>query len=129
MKIIGVGAAVQKLTQLEAAGQKNLARAVTRAAMLTVTDVRANASGRPGPRAPTGNFRRSITHMPARNEGTSVKAYVGSNAVQARRLELGFYGPDSLGRHYNQPPYPWLRPAIPKAAAHLRNEVARGIQP
>jgi hypothetical protein len=31
--------------------------------------------------------------------------------VYSRRLELGFSGTDSAGRHYNQPPYPYLRPA------------------
>jgi hypothetical protein len=28
-----------------------------------------------------------------------------------RRLELGFVGRDSIGRRYNQPPYPYMRPA------------------
>ncbi|MGV9878670.1 hypothetical protein [Streptomyces sp. NPDC003006] len=29
-----------------------------------------------------------------------------------RRLEFGFVGVDSLGRHYNQRPFPHLRPAV-----------------
>lgn len=69
------------------------------------------ASGRPGPNVITGTLRRSIglqvTH--SRDEAT---ASVGTNAAQARRLEFGFYGMDSLGRRYNQPPYPFLGPAL-----------------
>lgn len=29
----------------------------------------------------------------------------------AKRIEFGFTGTDSLGRYYNQPPHPYLRPA------------------
>ena len=39
---------------------------------------------------------------------------VGSNVEYARRIELGFVDVDSLGRKYNQPPYPFLRPALEK---------------
>ncbi len=31
--------------------------------------------------------------------------------VYAPRVEFGFTGTDSKGRHYNQPPYPFLFPA------------------
>lgn len=42
----------------------------------------------------------------------SVEVKVGTNVEYARRLELGFYGADKLGRVYNQPPRPYLRPAL-----------------
>lgn len=71
------------------------------------TRVMANASGRPGPRAVTGNYRRSI----GLDIGPSM-ATVFSNAPQARRLELGFAGQDSLGRHYADPPRPHYGPAL-----------------
>lgn len=71
----------------------------------------ANASGRPGPRVITGNLRRSITLRTGVSGGTAW-ALVGTNAPQARRLELGFHGTDSRGRTYSQPPYPFLRPAL-----------------
>jgi hypothetical protein len=35
----------------------------------------------------------------------------GFDPAYARRLELGFIGTDSLGRHYHQPPFPYMRPA------------------
>jgi hypothetical protein len=81
------------------------------------TEVRRNASkprsGPPGPRLQTGNYVRSISRRTTKSPTGSV-AEVGSNAPQARRLELGFTGVDSLGRHYHQPPYPHFAPALAK---------------
>lgn len=60
-------------------------------------------------RAPveTGTLRRSITTVTT-GDGVAV----GSNLVYARRIELGFSGTDSLGRAFDQPPQPYLRPAF-----------------
>ena len=80
---------------------------------LLETSVKAHASGRPGPRTPTGDYRRSIVGEVERRSGFTVGT-VGTNRPQGRRLELGFVGIDALGRHYNQPPYPHFRPALSK---------------
>lgn len=83
---------------------------VTRFGALLRTKISANASGRPGPRSITGTYRRRWTmrtmHLP-----TGPASEVGTNADQAKRLEYGFVGVDSLGRHYDQPPYPHVGPA------------------
>jgi hypothetical protein len=79
--------------------------------MLLETRVKANASGRPGPEAPTGDYRRSIGRQMSSAGGTVVGS-VGTNRWQARRLEFGFTGTDSLGRYYDQPPYPHFGPAV-----------------
>lgn len=79
------------------------------------TRVMAKASGRPGPNTVTGDYRRSWQLKVSGGE-RSTTAEVGTNAVQARRLENGFYGADSLGRHYSQPPYPHARPAFDEIA-------------
>lgn len=81
---------------------------------LLLTKVRANASGRPGPRAITGDYRRSWAlelrgGTGARGVATAV---VGTNRPQARRLEYGFVGQDALGRHVRQPPYAHADPAL-----------------
>lgn len=78
---------------------------------LLETKIKGHASGRPGPNAPTGDYRRSWTTEFGRHNGDKA-AIVGTNAPQGRRLENGFVGTDSLGRHYNQPPYPHVRPAM-----------------
>lgn len=88
------------------------------------TRVRAAASGRPGPRAVTGDYRRSITLEMASGPieyggGRGSVAIVGTNRPQARRLELGFTGVDSLGRHYAQPPYPHFEPPLWRVAEDL----------
>lgn len=81
---------------------------------LLTTSVKAHASGRPGPRTPTGDYRRSITGDVERKAGGTTVGVVGTTRPQGRRLELGFVGVDSLGRHYHQPPYPHFRPALSK---------------
>lgn len=74
---------------------------------------RAYASGRPGPNVITGAYRSSIR---VRYEGNpaagTVMAVVGSDAPQAARLEFGFRGVDSLGRKYDQPPFPHFSRAL-----------------
>lgn len=77
---------------------------------LLTTRVQAKASGRPGPNAPTGDYRRSIS-LEMSQFGTFMYASVGTNKPQGRRLEFGFEGRDSLGRIYHQPPYPHFGPA------------------
>lgn len=75
------------------------------------TRVKANASGRPGPRAQTGDYRRSISRQTTRGPGR-ITVEVGTNSPQGRRLEFGFWGmTDSLGRLFHQPAYPHFGPA------------------
>jgi hypothetical protein len=104
--------------EMAAAGMAAGAKAVgvTRTyGMLLQANVRRRASlprtGPPGPRIQTGNYVRSIGLQVGLSAGGPVAA-VGSNAPQARRLELGFVGTDSLGRRYAQPPYPHYSPAL-----------------
>ncbi|MEW1719728.1 hypothetical protein [Streptomyces sp. NPDC093109] len=85
--------------------------AVRHYAMLLETRIKAHASGRPGPNAPTGEYRRSWTHS-VQISGATVTGLVTTDKPQARRLEYGFVGTDSLGRRYNQRPYPHVAPAL-----------------
>ena len=61
------------------------------------------------PASVTGTLKARITH---RIDKTTMIGQVGTNLEYARRLELGFVGTDSLGRHYAQAPRPYLRPAL-----------------
>lgn len=99
------------LFALAAAGiQSDMARVVYRTGAALRTQVRANASGRPGPRTPTGDYRRSIAQVNGL-EGEVPVALIYTNAPQGPRLEYGFNGVDVLGRRFHQPPYPHWRPA------------------
>ena len=74
-----------------------------------------------GPGVVTGAHRNSIAvkrELPSGVHGWQVLA--GPGRPYSRRLELGFDGPDSLGRVYHQPPYPYAGPALAwtEARAH-----------
>lgn len=109
-----------------ARSQARLGLAVHRAGSRTRTQVRANASGRPGPNVQTGDYRRSISHTPTR-EGDEPVSYVHTNSPQARRLEFGFNGTDALGRQHRQPPRPHFGPAAEKAEGFLAQEIEKVI--
>lgn len=77
----------------------------------------------PGPNVATGDYRRSWALKSSPGE-----AFVFTNAPQAARLEFGFTGPDSLGRVYNQPPYPHVRPAIEQMRPRLDAAMRRIVE-
>ncbi|MDJ0383212.1 HK97 gp10 family phage protein [Streptomyces sp. G-G2] len=80
-------------------------------AALLVASIRQRASGHPGPRVITGKYRASW-QSDVTAAGPVFIAEIGSDAPQARRLEYGFVGTDSLGRRYAQPPFPHVGPAV-----------------
>lgn len=100
---------------------------------LLLSNVRGRQSGRPGPRAQTGDFRRATT-LTIRAAGTAVSATVGNNSPQAARLEFGFnggvapqHGVDVLGRSFSQPPYPSFGPGFDQIAPAYTREMRRGV--
>jgi hypothetical protein len=95
--------------------------------MLLNTRIKAKASGRPGPNAPTGDYRRSWTHRFYQQAGTAYSVN-GTNEPQGRRLEFGFTGTDSLGRVYDQPPYPHVGPAFNEIEPQLVQAVTTRVR-
>ena len=77
------------------------------------------ASGRPGPNVVTGQY---VSNMYVR-VANRFEIAVGNKSPQAYRLEYGFVGTDSIGRMYNQPPYPHFRPAKAKIEPQFRKAV------
>jgi hypothetical protein len=71
-----------------------------------------NASHRPGPNAPTGDYRGSWRPELVHAGPGEVSWSAGTDRAQANRLEYGFVGTDSLGRTYDQPPYEHHGPAV-----------------
>lgn len=102
-----LAAGIARLSDTVPAELENL---TTNLAMMGVARVKLNASGRPGPRRVTGDYTRTINVQFSRS-ASGIEASIGTNAVQALRLEYGFRGTDSLGRRYNQPPYRHFAPA------------------
>jgi hypothetical protein len=101
-------------------------RGVAHTGALGNARIRGNASGRPGPNVITGNYRNSwqtSTHPLA----YGARCTLGTTRPQGRRLEFGFFGPDSLGRIYNQPPFPHVGPAIPYIAGILQAQMRLAV--
>lgn len=103
---------------------RKAAQVVREYTLLLETQVKGNASGRPGPRARTGDYRRTINSA-FQTERGQYTGTVGSNAPQARRLEYGFVGQDRAGRTYNQPPFPHYGPALAQIGPRFRAALAR----
>lgn len=114
------------MTRMAVGVPKAAADGRKKAANDTLGKVKANASGRPGPRRVTGDYTRSMNVAHSGDESV-----VSTNAAQALRLEHGFHGADSRGRHYNQGPLPHWRPAFewgqPRFIAYVSDGVAQVI--
>lgn len=95
--------------------------------ILLQSRVKAHASGRPGPNAPTGHYRRSISRQISKGK-LSARGEVGTNAPQGRRLEFGFHGVDSLGRHYNTGPFPHFGPAMDETEGPFNEKIAAAVR-
>ncbi|MEV4975515.1 HK97 gp10 family phage protein [Streptomyces scopuliridis] len=81
--------------------------------------IRSNASGRPGPNIITGQYWASWQTR-TRAIPYGAQCTIGTDRPQGRRLEFGFFDmTDSLGRHYYQPPFPHVGPAISAIEAAL----------
>lgn len=90
--------------------------------------IRANATGRPGPNVITGRYRSSW-EVVGRAIPYGAQCTIGTNAPQGRRLEFGFFDmTDSLGRHYFQPPFPHVGPAIPRMEAVLQQQMRDAVE-
>lgn len=88
-----------------------IARGVQHTGTLGQARIRGNASGRPGPNVITGAYRNSW-QATTRRLPYGASCTLGTDLPYGRRLEFGFTGTDSIGRHYNQPPFPHVQPAL-----------------
>ena len=93
------------------AAQARVRAAVEMFSALLAERVQTAASGRPGPNIVSGNLYGSIQMTQEGGDGWGA-AVVGTDVPYGPRLEFGFYGTDSLGRNYNQPPYPFFSRAV-----------------
>lgn len=79
----------------------------------------------------TGNLRNSTQAGVTKAQEDEVEGALsagypgfGASVEYARRIELGFMGEDSLGRHYNQAPRPFIWPSLQQTAAEQNFERA-----
>lgn len=72
------------------------------------------------PHARTDKLRKSIKVADVHQVGPGRwMSTVGPTQGYGRRVEMGFTGTDVLGRHYKQPPYPYLAPGFEKSRDEL----------
>ncbi len=86
--------------------QQAVERGISNALNIAAMEI-ANEARRRAPYK-TGTLRRSIEVI----ERSPLDVVVHSRVPYAARIEYGFAGRDRLGRLYNQPAQPYLRPAI-----------------
>ena len=78
--------------------------------------VRGRAAGRPGPAVITGAYVGSIGLRPNEPGGGRYEVEVGTDHPEGFRLERGYHGTDSLGRHFVMSHgYPHFGPAAAEA--------------
>lgn len=118
MRVFGDKGIIHATTHRAAVIEREVAALIQHYGQILNSRIKAKASGRPGPNAPTGDYRRSWTLLFTFSGGTAT-AINGTNEPQGRRLEFGFVGMDSLGRNYNQPPYEHVGPALDEVEPEL----------
>ncbi|MFC9736223.1 HK97 gp10 family phage protein [Streptomyces hydrogenans] len=117
--------------RLEAAADRlpdTITSGVAHTAMVGIGHIRANASGRPGPNVITGRYRSSWEPDRGRRIPYGAECTIGTSKPQGRRLEFGFTGYDSIGRYYEQPPFPHVGPAIPVIEATLKDQMRHAVE-
>jgi hypothetical protein len=103
-------------------------RRMDHVATLGIAQIRSNSSGRPGPNVITGQYRASWKSV-TRPIPHGAHCTLGTTKPQGRRLEFGFWNmTDSIGRHYFQPPYPHVQPALPFIGAILREQMGAAVE-
>jgi hypothetical protein len=85
--------------------------------------------GEGGPGVVSGFLRNSIQIRRSSSYGDGGwQDTVYPGGPYYRRLELGFVGRDSIGRRYNQPPYPYMRPARDDTVATARSRAVSAFK-
>lgn len=114
----------QRMTRVPRRVKRDMEDIVKEHAANVLKYVKENASGRPGPNVVTGEYQ---AHFFMQQFG-QYDWLVGNSSPQAARLEFGFVGSDSLGRHYHQAPFPHFRPAALRAQNEMIEAVKKYIE-
>lgn len=75
----------------------------------------------------TLTLARSIHTETIARRQTYAEVATGTDVVYAARIEFGFHAADSLGRHYNQPAQPYMRPAYDTRKQAAENETRAAL--
>lgn len=124
--ILGVAATVARISATNGQVTGGMTDGIENVAKYGIEVLRRHSSGRPGPNVVTGDFRASHDYVILAT-GEMADAALFTNQDQALRLEFGFRGTDSLGRSYDQPPYPTYQPALGEISRFMEFTVGNAI--
>ncbi len=131
VRVQGIDTATLKFKYLIKAAQTELPLAVSEAAGIFEAEAKALCPVLTG-RLRDGIHAEVVTDEPDR-QVLAVTPVVpadnkyGFDPPYARRIEFGFVGVDSLGRHYNQAPRPYMRPAYDSRKADAVAAIKDGL--
>lgn len=74
---------------------------------------------------PSGTTAVAMMNLETVNLQLGDVFYATNGAAYARRVEYGFVGTDSLGRHFNQPPHSFVRVVLDQADRIAAEAAAR----
>ena len=129
VRVIGADETALFFRSLGGTAQARMDAVTSHYAEILKLAVQAAASGRPGPNVITGEYRSSWSVSFESAPGGGLAAVVGTSEPYGRRLEFGFNGVDSLGRFFNQPPYPHVNPSADAVEPAYVAALAKGIVP
>lgn len=124
IEIEGVDKLLARLVQKQQQMRKNVVEAVEVSQSLVVTTAKQEHPYTDR----TENNTNSIQERPVREEGSEIIGEVGAGMEYSARLEFGFVGVDSLGRQYNQPALPYMRPALKKNSSRIKKLVKKAAE-
>lgn len=75
----------------------------------------------------TGTLARSIHSAITKHSHLYAECVTGTDVEYAARIEFGFMQADSLGRHYNQPAQPYMRPAFDTKKKEAENDTKAAL--
>jgi HK97 gp10 family phage protein len=75
----------------------------------------------------TGTLSRSIHTETIEKSDTYVEVATGTDVEYALRIEFGYMQADALGRHYNQPAQPYMRPAYDTKRKAAENDTKAAL--
>lgn len=119
VRVIGQADLSRKLAQLS----RSLQGRATMTALRSGANIVVNAAKIKSP-VLSGTLRRSL-HQ---EDGERQSVLVGTDVEYARRIEYGFNDTDSLGRRFNQPAQPYLRPALMENESAIVEEVRAALR-
>lgn len=121
VQLSGLDALSLKVRYLREAAQTGLKLGVSEAAGLFEAEAKTNAP------VVTGRLRDSIQTETVTDEPEQQVLAVAPDTPYDHRIEFGFIGTDSLGRHYHQAAEPYMRPAFDSQQDAAREAITSGV--